>query len=97
VDWFDRHYNNNMILQAIVISKTRFIDVFAKYSDSVHDIRVLSRSNYKLLVTNDERLNRVIKDIQDMDVHEFIIGDTDYTASSCDGTTVVIYVSIVQL
>jgi hypothetical protein len=86
-----------MILQAIMISKTRFIHVFAKYPSFVHNIHILSRSNHKLLVTNYERLNGVAKDIQDMDVHEFIIGDTDYTASSYDGLTVVIYVSSVQL
>ena len=80
-DWFDRDHNYSMILQAIVDSKTRFIDVFAGFPGSVHDSRVFSRSNHQLLVTNGERFNGVTMDIQGVDVHEFIIGDAGYTAS----------------
>jgi hypothetical protein len=81
IDWFDRDHKYSMILQAVVDSKTRFIDVFVGFSGSVYDSRVFSRSKYQLLVTNGKRLNGAIMNIQGVDVHEFIIGYAGYTAS----------------
>lgn len=69
--------NNNfsMILQAIMDSKTRFIDVFTGFLGFVHYSCVLSCSNYKLYTTNGKRLNAVTKEIQSINAHEFIISD----------------------
>lgn len=65
VDWCDRDHNYNMILQAIVDSKSRFIDVFARFLGSVYDSRVFSRFNHQLLVIKGKNLNGVIINIQD--------------------------------
>lgn len=55
--------------------------MFAGFPGSVHDNRVLSCTNHKLLVINGERLNRATKNIQVVDIYEFIIGDAGYMAS----------------
>ena len=67
-----------MILQAIMDSKYKFIDVFATFPGSVSNSHIFFRSNYQLLVTNDEILNRATIDIQGVNVYEFIIGDAVY-------------------
>ena len=55
--------------------------MFAGFPGSVHDSRVLSCTNHKLFVINGERLNKATKNIQDVDIYEFIIGDAGYMAS----------------
>jgi hypothetical protein len=81
IDWFDRDHNYSMILQAMVDSKTKFINIFAEFPGSIHNSRVFSRSNHQLFITIDEKLNVATMDIQGVDIHEFIIGDAGYTAS----------------
>lgn len=60
----------------------KFIDVNVGFQGSAHDSQVFQCSEYALLVANGERLNKITREIEGVDVKEFIIGDVGYTRSN---------------
>ena len=69
-DYFDRKKNYSLVLQAIVNADKLFIDVFCGEPGSLHDSRVLRRSNiYQHIIDNE---------LSVFPHNTFIIGDSAY-------------------
>eukprot|EP01018_Ginkgo_biloba_P021597 Gb_09563 [translate_table: standard] len=77
-DWYDRDHNYSMVLQAIVDSNMRFMDVFTSWPGSINDARLLRNSSFNRLCGGGERLNGPSICIGLFDMREYIIGDGGY-------------------
>jgi hypothetical protein len=56
-DYFDKDKDYSYVVQAIVDTDMRFLDVFAGFPGVVHDLRVLRNSGFFQLVEGGNRLN----------------------------------------
>jgi hypothetical protein len=63
-DYFDKDKDYSYVVQAIVDTDMRFLDVFAGFFDVVHDLRILRNSGFFQLVEGGNRLNGQKQQIQ---------------------------------
>lgn len=77
-DWEDREHNYSMILQAVVDSNYRFLDVFAGCPGSVYDSRVLRISGFYRDCENGLRLDGPHQLLHGHPMNEYVIGDSAY-------------------
>ena len=80
-DFYDKDHDYSFVVQAIVDSDMRFLDVFAGFPGVVHDIRVLRNSSFFKSVEDGERLNGPKRRIAGTWILELIVGDAGYTQS----------------
>jgi hypothetical protein len=78
-DYFDKDKDYSYVVQAIVDTDMRFLDVFAGFFDVVHDLRILRNSGFFQLVEGGNRLNGQKQQIQGKWIPELIVGDFGYT------------------
>eukprot|EP01018_Ginkgo_biloba_P019334 Gb_33835 [translate_table: standard] len=76
--WYDQDHNYSMVLQAIVDSNMRFMDVFTGWFGSINDARLLRNSSFYRLCEGGERLNGPSFCIGIFYMREYIIGDGGY-------------------
>lgn len=73
--WFDRYHNCSMILQAIVDSSMRFLNVFVGFPGSASEIRVLRNSSFYQLAERGQILNGEHFRDGAFAIREYIVGD----------------------
>eukprot|EP01018_Ginkgo_biloba_P029638 Gb_38709 [translate_table: standard] len=78
VDWYDREHNYSMIVQAIIDSNMRFLDICTGWPGSLNDTRLLRNSPFYRLCEGGERLNGHLVSIGTIDMREYIVGDGGY-------------------
>ena len=71
--YFDREKRFSMVLQAIVDSRGRFIDVCAGWPGSVHDARIFANSSFNLALQEQRILQTPLEPVR-----PYIIGDAEY-------------------
>lgn len=76
--WVDRNHNFSMVLQAIVDTNLRFLDVCIGYPGSLSDARCLRESAFYRRCCNGERLNGESVSAGDLQFREYIVGDREY-------------------
>ena len=80
-DYYNRKGWYSVILQAVVDDKYLFRDVMVGWPGSVHDARVLSKSQLYRKVVGKEVLNTSSCTINGMNVLPFLLGDSAYPLS----------------
>ena len=80
-DYYNRKGWYSVILQAVVDDKYLFRDVMVGWPGSVHDARVLSKSQLYRKVVGKEVLNTSSCTINGMSVLPFLLGDSAYPLS----------------
>ena len=80
-DYYNRKGWYSVILQALVDDKYLFRDVMVGWPGSVHDARVLSKSQLYRKVVGKEVLNTSSCTINGMNVLPFLLGDSAYPLS----------------
>eukprot|EP01018_Ginkgo_biloba_P040499 Gb_15802 [translate_table: standard] len=78
VDWYDCEHNYNMLVQAIVDSNMRFLDICTGWPRSLNDTHLLRNSSFYRLCEGGERLNGHLVSIGTIDMREYIVGDGGY-------------------
>eukprot|EP01018_Ginkgo_biloba_P000115 Gb_05657 [translate_table: standard] len=78
VDWYDREHNYSMLVQAIVDSNMRFLNICTGWPGSLNDTRLLKNSSFYRLCEGGERLNGHLVSIDTIDMREYIFGDGGY-------------------
>eukprot|EP01018_Ginkgo_biloba_P005223 Gb_27975 [translate_table: standard] len=78
-DWYDREHNYSMLVQAIVDSNMRFLDICIGWPGSLNGIRLLRNSSFYRLCEGGERLNGHLVSIGTIDMREYIVGDGGYS------------------
>eukprot|EP01018_Ginkgo_biloba_P036428 Gb_18442 [translate_table: standard] len=78
VDWYDREHNYSMIVQAIIDSNMRFLDICTGWPGSLNDTHLLRNSSFYRLCEGGERLNGNLVSIGTIDMREYIVGDGGY-------------------
>eukprot|EP01018_Ginkgo_biloba_P002824 Gb_25687 [translate_table: standard] len=78
VDWYDREHNYSMLVQDIIDSNMRFLDIYTVWPGSLNDSRLLRNSSFYRLYEGGERLNGHLVSIGTIDMREYIVGDDGY-------------------
>ncbi|MCO5548180.1 hypothetical protein L7F22_001638 [Adiantum nelumboides] len=78
LDWFDRNKNFSMLVQAVVDSDMRFLDVFAGFPGSVNDSRLLKNSALYSCVEHGLILNGPKYVHGSFSMREIIVADGGY-------------------
>eukprot|EP01018_Ginkgo_biloba_P007935 Gb_41447 [translate_table: standard] len=78
IDWYDREHNYSMLVQAIVDSTMRFLDICTGWPGSLNDTRLLRNSSFYRLCEGGEILNGHLVSIGTIDMREYIVGDGGY-------------------
>ncbi|KDP44193.1 hypothetical protein JCGZ_05660 [Jatropha curcas] len=77
--WLDHEKNHSMILQAIVDSEMRFLDIVTGWPGKMEDRVVFQSSNFYKLCESGERLNGKNLQLSDgSEIREYIIGDSGF-------------------
>lgn len=76
--WVDRNHNFSMILQAIVDTELRFLDVCIGYPGSLSHARCLRESAFYRRCCNGQRLNGDSVQVGETHFREYIVGDWKY-------------------
>lgn len=75
--YFDRNKQRSVILQAVVDSQGRFLDVYAGQPGSVSDMRVFSLSDIAENLYRD-RLSEPVVEIGGHNIKSYMVGDAGY-------------------
>eukprot|EP01018_Ginkgo_biloba_P041125 Gb_15856 [translate_table: standard] len=78
IDWYDHEHNYSMLVQAIVDSNMRLLDICRGQLGSLNDIRLLRNASFYRLCEGGERLNGHMVSINTIDMREYIVGDGGY-------------------
>ncbi|XP_057819015.1 protein ALP1-like [Cryptomeria japonica] len=78
IDWYNREHNYSMLVQAIVDSNMRFLDICTGWPGSLNDSGLLRNSSFYKLCEEGERLNGPPVSLGGFDMREYIIGDGAY-------------------
>eukprot|EP01018_Ginkgo_biloba_P031772 Gb_40842 [translate_table: standard] len=78
IDWYNREHNYSMLVQAVVDSNMRFLDICTGWPGSLNDAGLLRNSSFYRLCEEGERLNGAPISIGGFDMREYIIGDSGY-------------------
>ena len=77
--YVDRAGKMSVILQAVVDSLGRFLDITAGWAGSVNDKRVFSNSPIGDMLRNKELLQSPVVDVKGINVLPYLVGDAGYT------------------
>ena len=77
-DYVDRHQNFSTVMQAIVDSNCRFLDVYIGWPGSVHDTRIFYNSSFAYKVLAHSIMQEPILNIQGVHVLPYLVGDAGY-------------------
>eukprot|EP01018_Ginkgo_biloba_P032004 Gb_41474 [translate_table: standard] len=78
IDWYDCEHNYSMLVQAIVDSNMRFLDICTGWLGSLNDTCLLRNSSFYRLCEGGERFNGHLVSIGTIDMREYIVGDGGY-------------------
>lgn len=78
IDWYNREHNYSMLVQAIVDSNLRFLDICTGFPGSLNDAGLLRNSSFYRLCEEGARLNGPAVPFGGYDMREYIIGDNAY-------------------
>ena len=73
VDYFSRYQQHDIVVQAVVVGRKRFMDVSAGYPGGMHDARVLRNSLLFRRCENNEIMQAPV-----MNVEPYLVGDSAY-------------------
>lgn len=76
--WVDRNHNFSMVLQAIVDTNLRFLDVCIGYPGSYNDAKCLRESAFHRRCCSGQRLNGEPVQVGEARLREYIVGDWEY-------------------
>lgn len=76
--WVDRNHNFSMVLQAVVDTELRFLDVCVGYPGSLNDAKCLRESAFYKKCSSGQRLNGDPMRAGDFSIGEYVVGDSEY-------------------
>ncbi|MCO5546808.1 hypothetical protein L7F22_000244 [Adiantum nelumboides] len=76
--WLDRNRNFSMILQAVVDTELRFLDVCVGYPGSLNGAQSLKESSFYKKCDSGQRLNGDLVQAGDYAIQEYVVGDLEY-------------------
>lgn len=76
--WINRSHTFSMILQAVVDTDLRFLDVCVGYPGSLTDAKCLRESSFYKKCRNGQRLNGASMQVGDLSIGEYVVGDSEY-------------------
>ncbi|XP_009612531.1 protein ANTAGONIST OF LIKE HETEROCHROMATIN PROTEIN 1-like isoform X2 [Nicotiana tabacum] len=77
-DWCDQENNYSMLLQGIVDSEMRFLDIVTGWPGGMATSRLLKFSGFYKLCESGDRLNGNVKVVEGEELREYIIGGFGY-------------------
>lgn len=77
--YIDRHGKRSVILQAVVDSQGRFLNVHAGWPGSVHDSRIFNLSPLRKAIREGAIMQRPIANVQGHQVKPWLVGDAGYS------------------
>jgi hypothetical protein len=81
LDWYDKDQNYSMVVQAIVDSEMRFLDVFAGLPGCLSDAQIYNKSSFQALVKSGQRLHGATKTVLGVKIGEYLLGDVAYAVT----------------
>lgn len=81
-DYYDREGNYSVVLQAVVDSEGRFLNVYAGEVGSKHDSSIFSNSPLGIKLRNKEILQGPITHVDGEAIRPYIIGDAGYKSEA---------------
>ena len=76
--WVDKNHNFSMVLQAVIDTELRFLDVCVGYPGSMNDTRCLKESAFYKKCINGQRLNGDPMPGGDLSIGEYVVADSEY-------------------
>eukprot|EP00250_Pteridium_aquilinum_P015991 c22876_g1_i1 orf=80-1522(+) len=76
--WINRSHTYSMILQAVVDTDLKFLDVCVGYPGSLSDAKCLRESSFYTKCRNGQRLSGAYIQVGDALVAEYVVGDVEY-------------------
>lgn len=76
--WLDRNRSYSMVLQAVVDTDLRFLDVCIGYPGSLYGAKSLKESSFYKKCTSGQRLDGDLVQVGTYGIREYVVGDLEY-------------------